>query len=625
LYTDSTVQPLNNAINAVVYNLDITHQSEVNAYAKAIVDATAALKYKGADYSAVTSALSNVPKDLSLYTDSTVQTLNNAINTVVYDLDITHQSEVDAYAKAIVDATAALKYKDADYSAVTSALSNVPKDLSLYTDSTVQTLNNAINAVVYNLDITHQSEVNAYAKAIVDATAALKLKGADYSAVTAALNNVPKDLSLYTESTVQALNNAINAVVYNLDITHQSEVNAYAKAIVDATAALKYKGADYSAVTSALSNVPKDLSLYTDSTVQALNNAINAVVYNLDITHQSEVDTYANAIVDATAALKYKDADYTALNAALAKVPKYSYYYTTDSYAPVKAAVNAVVYNLNITHQSEIDQMTQNILNALSGLKLVNYTVTLPSNANVTYTDNPLTMSYKIATVSAPSSDENGKRFSYWVERTDSGDKIVSTYRNYSFYVCKNVKLVAIYGVDYTPAVIASRLMNIRDNGDGTSSILVEHSVSKSVDILSHGVLFTSDSTVAPNMTVDNENTKLYNAVATKTATTRTGLLEVKIKNADAVVYARPYIIDSSGTVHYGDVAQYDMTGMSTASVNSGSLINCELSADTAVVNAQTDNGISATQNNADQPVNSIVNYIMMIVKLIISMISKLL
>jgi uncharacterized protein (DUF1778 family) len=89
----------------------------------------------------------------------------------------------------------------------------------------------------------------------------LNIKGADYSAVTAALSNVPKDLSLYTDSTVQPLNNAINAVVYDLDITHQSEVNAYAKAIVDATAALKYKGADYSAVTAALSNVPKDFEL----------------------------------------------------------------------------------------------------------------------------------------------------------------------------------------------------------------------------------------------------------------------------------------------------------------------------------------------------------------------------
>jgi hypothetical protein len=132
------------------------------------------------------------------------------------------------------------------------------------------------------------------------------LGDADYSNVTAAKNRIPGDLSVYTSETVQNLNNAVNAVVYGLDITHQSEVDAYANAINSAINALVYKKADYTAVTNALNAVPNDLSNYTSETVNALNSAINSVVYNLDIIYQSQVDAYAKAIVDATAALKYK-------------------------------------------------------------------------------------------------------------------------------------------------------------------------------------------------------------------------------------------------------------------------------------------------------------------------------
>ena len=45
-----------------------------------------------------------------------------AVNAVVRDKNITEQSEVDAMAKAIEDAIAALQYKDADYTKVDEAI-----------------------------------------------------------------------------------------------------------------------------------------------------------------------------------------------------------------------------------------------------------------------------------------------------------------------------------------------------------------------------------------------------------------------------------------------------------------------------------------------------------------------
>lgn len=48
--------------------------------------------------------------------------------------------------------------------------------------------------------------------------------------------------------------------------------------------------ADYSAVEEALAKVPSDLSIYTDETVAALNDAVNNVVEGKSQAEQSEVD-----------------------------------------------------------------------------------------------------------------------------------------------------------------------------------------------------------------------------------------------------------------------------------------------------------------------------------------------
>ena len=62
---------------------------------------------------------------------------------------------------------------------------------------------------------------------------------ADYSAVDAALLEVPEDLSIYTEESVKALQAAIDAVDRTLDSADQAAVDAMAKAITDAIAALE--------------------------------------------------------------------------------------------------------------------------------------------------------------------------------------------------------------------------------------------------------------------------------------------------------------------------------------------------------------------------------------------------
>ncbi len=129
---------------------------------------------------------------------------------------------------------------------------------------------------------------------------------ADYSAVNAAIAKIPADLSIYTDESVQALNDAVAAVRYDLLAEDQAQVDAWAKAINDALAALAPKvgkPADYSAVTAALALVPGDLSEYTDASREALENAVKAVQYGLTEADQAKVDAWADAILAAIAGL----------------------------------------------------------------------------------------------------------------------------------------------------------------------------------------------------------------------------------------------------------------------------------------------------------------------------------
>ena len=113
------------AVNAVTRGKKITEQTEVDAMAKDIEDAIVALQYKDADYTKVDAALAkaNALKKDDYKDFSAVET---AVNAVVRGKNITQQAEVDAMAKAIEDAIAALQYKDADKTTPAPAATATP-------------------------------------------------------------------------------------------------------------------------------------------------------------------------------------------------------------------------------------------------------------------------------------------------------------------------------------------------------------------------------------------------------------------------------------------------------------------------------------------------------------------
>ena len=266
----------------------------------------------------------------------------------------------------------------ADYSAVEAAMAAIPTDLTVYTDESVAALNTAVDGVVRGKALASQANVNAMAQAIENAIVALQYKGADYTKVDAAIakaNVLNKDN--YKDLT--AVETAVNAVVRDKNITEQSEVDAMAQAIEDAIAALQYKDADYTKVDAAIAKA-NALNKGNYKDFSAVETAVNAVARGKNITEQGEVDAMAKAIEDAIAALQYKDADYTKVDAAIAKANALN----KDNYkdfSAVEAAVNAVTRGKNITEQTEVDTMAKAIEDAITALQYKDADKTTPAPA----------------------------------------------------------------------------------------------------------------------------------------------------------------------------------------------------------------------------------------------------
>lgn len=141
-----------------------------------------------ADYTAVNEAIDKVNalnkndyEDFSAVTD--------AVNAVEYDKDYTEQETVEGYAKAIEKAIKALKLRSADYTAVDEALTKVKGlDADLYRNFSDVTA--AVDAVDRDKNFKEQAEVDAMAKAIENAIAALELKSTNTNTET---NNTNQD------------------------------------------------------------------------------------------------------------------------------------------------------------------------------------------------------------------------------------------------------------------------------------------------------------------------------------------------------------------------------------------------------------------------------------------------
>ena len=155
---------------------------------------------------------------------------------------------------------------------------------------------------------------------------------------------------------------ADNCKAYTGNITITADAATHTQTI-----AMTYLPADYTKVDEAIAKA-NALNKDNYKDFSGVEAAVNAVVRDKNITEQSEVDAMAKAIEDAIAALQYKDADYTKVDAAIAKANALNKNDYKD-FSGVEAAVKAVVRGKNITEQSEVDKMAKAIEDAIAALE----------------------------------------------------------------------------------------------------------------------------------------------------------------------------------------------------------------------------------------------------------------
>lgn len=216
---------------------------------------------------------------------------------------------------------------------------------------------------------------------------------------------------------------------YYMGAKSSNEAKAIFNSVLNKLLSMTYAGADYTEVTEAKKRIPSDLTLYTDETVQALEDTLKDVKYDLDITQQDTVKGYADAINKAINQLKYKAADYTEVDKAIEKANKLN----KDNYkdfSKVEDAIKTVVRSKNITEQDEVDAMAKAINDAIDAL-VFQLKIKYGSNGGTGTMTNPTVELDKEFTFPkceyvAP----NGKHFKGWqVDNTvyKVGDKRVFT------------------------------------------------------------------------------------------------------------------------------------------------------------------------------------------------------
>lgn len=272
------------------------------------------------------------------------------------------QAQISKMVEDLIAAKAALKFVDADYTAVDAALAKIPADADLaayYTNDTATAVIAARNAVVRGYNKTKQPDVDKMAANIETAVANLKLIPADTTALKAAIDEAKRvNSALYTADSYNAMKAELDkaeALYAKTDLTkkdNQAEVDAQTKALKDAIAALVPAGADY----TKLNNAIKAFEALTESDWTADTWAVAKAKYDAaveaskkvyTVDKQAELDAIADALTEAISKLVPAPADFTALDAILKDINVYLTSwakYLTDDY---KTRANAAVESAN--------------------------------------------------------------------------------------------------------------------------------------------------------------------------------------------------------------------------------------------------------------------------------------
>ncbi|MGN0542625.1 MAG: leucine-rich repeat protein [Acutalibacteraceae bacterium] len=295
------------------------------------------------------------------------------IENIPWNIDASYQSDIDSMTDEINSYLSKIRVTWSDYSAVDEAIARASAvDRDLYTVESLARLDAAVASVQRYCDVADKDLIYEYVKNIDLAIQNLEEKIGDYRGMNEAVSAAESiDRSLYTEESLSALDQAVEAA-RNADKTDdQSVINSYTQSILDALDKLEYKPADFSPLNGILNTANSiNRRFYTPESLAELDRAVAAIDYGLTINKQEQVSEWALQIEAAINNLEYLPADYSAVEAAILKAEALDKrLYSEITLIALNAAINSVDYSLDITEQTKVDSYAQTIENAILSLE----------------------------------------------------------------------------------------------------------------------------------------------------------------------------------------------------------------------------------------------------------------
>lgn len=377
-------------------------QTTVDNALKALEAGYAKLQIKGADYTALNAAkdaaanikAENYEQDANW---TAFQNAYTAAQNIAAGLDITHQTEITAAATALTNAIANLTPKvveeDADYTTLNAEIAASQKivdteQASWYTEATWSAFTTALaeaKAVPTGLKKSSQGTIDAAASALNAARTGLVEAAANYTNIDALIKECDAlTAGDYTSVSWQNLTIALNAakaLARDIKARNQATIDTAYNNLKAAKDALVPLGkANYQPLIDEINKgTAYTEDYYTTESWAAYQTVLAAAqamvdAGNLKEDEQAQISKMVEDLIAAKAALIFVDADYTAVDAALAKIPAdadLAAYYTNDTATAVIAARNAVVRGYNKTKQPDVDKMAADIETAVANLKLI--------------------------------------------------------------------------------------------------------------------------------------------------------------------------------------------------------------------------------------------------------------
>lgn len=397
----------------------------------------------GADYTELMAALATVPSNLNIYSDETADPLRTVISEIEYGLGKDAQDQVDEWTRLVTEGVAALRLRKVKVIFNSNGGSNVDSIIVTYGDTYGKLPVPEYYGYEFigwydtdNMLITEDSVMKLIVNEVA-LTARYSKLPADYTKVDEAISMIPADMTGYTDESVQAVYEAESAVDRTLGLADQDKVDAMAQTILDAVAGLERvqitvtldaNGGTVTAATYELrygDKYPYDQLPIPEREGYDFVAWFTAKDGGTQITENTTVASVIDVVLYArwTNSAVTEPADYSAVEAAIAKIPVDTAPYTAASVNRLNEAVNAVVYGLTVDRQDDVNAWAAAIEQAITGLTYKTITVSFDA-VDGTCEVKSIQVTYGTAVTELPTASRDYSQFLGWYTAKEGGEKV---------------------------------------------------------------------------------------------------------------------------------------------------------------------------------------------------------